>query len=252
MQYKFINTSTKDKIFVITLNRPDKHNALHIDMVRELNHCFSELINNSSINAIFIKGNDKAFCAGGDLKEMQQLDEKEAKRRSAYVQSTFKLLGEIKVPVVAFVQGICYGGGLELTMHTDFVICDETARLALPEVKYGMIPGAGGTVQLPLQMMKSDAAYFLLTGNEIPLSKAFNSGLIQLVLCNDEFEQEKIKLASYFANANPFALKAIKERIRSSSNKSLDENYNQESKYFSELLTQQGRTGIEKNFLKNG
>ncbi len=251
MDYTYILTKIENNILYVTLNRPQKHNALCIDMVRELNHVFAEANNMKNIKALFLLGNEKAFSAGGDLIEMKTLDQKEAEKRSTFVQSTFLLLNKLEVPVVAFISGICFGGGLELAMHSDFRICAENARLALPEVRYGMIPGAGGTVQLPIQLGNADAAYYLLTGNDIPLTKAYNAGLIQNVVSLIEFEKEQIAQANYFTEASKEALIAIKKMLHENAKSDFNEIYKKEALWFSSLLSQIGHKEIVSKFEKN-
>lgn len=251
MHFKYIISELADNILFITLNRPKKHNALCIDLVRELNTAFNQALTNTEINAVIILGNENAFSAGGDLKEMQQLSVSEAQKRSAYVQETFSLLKEQKVPVVSIISGVCLGGGLELAMHTDIRICTETAKIGLPEVKYGMIPGAGGTVQLPNYLGEADASYYLLTGSDIPLTKALNTGLIQKVIPQKVYDDEITMQADYFRSANVEGLKAIKSMVKLKSSASLSERYAAESEHFANLLTQQGRQGIENKFIKD-
>lgn len=251
MQFNYIISKQVNAILFITLNRPDKHNALCIDLVKELNLAFTEAKDNDGINAIFVLGNKNAFSAGGDLKEMKTLEKAEAQKRSAFVQETFCLMSEIEIPVISLISGICFGGGLELALHTDFRICAESARIGLPEVKYGMIPGAGGTVQLPNYLGKADASYYLLTGNEIPLQKALHAGLIQKTVADKEFNNEIEILANYFRSANRNALKAVKKMLMQNGNNKTNANYAMESDFFATLLTQQGHRGIEDKFIKN-
>jgi len=251
MQFNYIISKQESGILYITLNRPEKHNALCIDLVKELNGAFTEAKQNNEIRAMFILGNKNAFSAGGDLKEMKSLDKAEAVKRSNFVQKTFRMLNEIEIPVVSLISGICFGGGLELALHTDFRFCAENTRIGLPEVKYGMIPGAGGTVQLPNYLGKADASYYLLKGEGIPLQKALNTGLIQKIIPDQDFEKEIVILADYFRSANIYALKAVKQMVKQNGNGKVDENYKMESDYFATLLSQQGHQGIEDKFIKN-
>lgn len=250
MNYQFIDVNIEDKVGYLLLSRPEKYNALCIAMVKEINHCFHELKNNESLNALFILGNEKAFCAGGDLKEMQFLSKEEAETRSQYVQDTFQILQTLSFPVVAWVNGICFGGGLELVLHCDFCFCSENAQLALPEVKYGMIPGAGGVTLLKHRMSKADAMYYLSTGDVIPLEKAYQSGLVQALYTKEAFDKNYIEKQKYFSTTNSEALRAIK-KINSVDNKiPIKDVYSMESDSFSSLLYQNGRKGIDKNFKK--
>jgi len=151
---------------------------------------------------------------------------------------------------VAWVQGVCYGGGLELLLHCDYSFCCETTKLALPEVKYGMIPGAGGVTLLQHRMSKADAFYYLSTGDEIPLDKAFNCGLIQQIISIDRFEEAIERKTKFYNEANGFALKALKKITKVNNNAELEAVYRMESDYFSTLLFENGRKGIDKNFKK--
>lgn len=250
MPYQYITVRFENHIAHLSLNRPSKHNALCIAMVQELNQFVKQCATDSKLKAVFISGNEKAFSAGGDLKEMQFLNQDEAEIRSKYVQDTFRLYAELPVPVIAFISGICFGGGLEFALHCDFRIASSTAKLALPEVKYGMIPGAGGTVQLPLQMAKADAAYFLLTGSEIPLQKALSNGLVQKIVEPMELDEEKEKMQAYISSASAEALSAVKKMLILSDANEPNKAYQTESALFAKLLCENGRGGIEQNFKK--
>ncbi len=248
MSYTYIITSEHNNIAQLVLNRPDKHNALCIGMVEEINHYLQSLLTNETLHALFVLGNEKAFCAGGDLKEMKMLSQEESEKRSQYVQSTFKLFEQLSFPVISLVRGICFGGGLEMVLHCDTCICTEDAQLALPEVKYGMIPGAGGVTKLPLKITHADAMHFLLTGENIPLTKAFGSGLVQKVILSSEFNEELVQQESYYASANLASLKAIKEITQMHEKQDLEPIYAKESAQFAALLFANGRSGIDKNF----
>ena len=247
MRYTYINVEHKEKIVCLQLNRPNKLNAICFEMVEEIHQAVS-LIDTNKTNALFILGCEKAFSAGGDLKEMQQLDQPEAERRSNYIHNTFRMIHNLEIPVIAFIQGICFGGGLEVALHCDIRICDSTARFAFPEVKYGMIPGAGGTIQFPLQVGESIAAYYLLTGEEFNAETAIKINLVQKTDVVENFEHEIVKQISYYSKTNPASLKAIKQMIKLKREPDLDIRYSKEAQLFSTLLFSNGKSGIGKSF----
>ncbi len=248
MAYTYIDLRITEHVALLELQRSAKKNALCIAMVQELHACFSDLKENPKIQALLIRGQEDVFSAGGDLKEMQDLSEEEAQKRSAFVQETFSILRQMPCPVVAFIQGICYGGGLELALHCDIRLAADNTRLAFPEVKYGMIPGAGGTVLLREYIPAGDAFYFLSTGNEIPLDKALTQGLIQESFPLEVSEQYLQTQINHYQQLNPKALSALKKIQQLNCTKSLDERYLSESVHFANLLVQNGRKGIQKKF----
>lgn len=248
MENNYILATSRQGIYTITLNRPEKLNAMCIDLVVQLNDEIQKIKNDDSAKAVFITGSEKAFSAGGDLHEMKMLSQPEAAKRSLFVQDTFKTIQNLNIPVVAFISGICFGGGMELALHTDFRYCTSTARFALPEVKYGIIPGAGGTVQLSQQLNIADTAYYLFTGNEIPATKLQQAGIIQKVIEGRLLLVEMENLAEYFSSISRPVLLALKEQIINSRNSNLQAAYTNEAQLFASLLSAQGRSGIDKEF----
>lgn len=237
--------SEKEKVLHLQLNRPKKYNALNNSILEELNYTFKKIIH-LPVNAVFISGLGENFCAGGDLNEMKLLTKEKAEQQSLFVQNTFQILQKIPIPVFSFISGICYGGGLELALHSDSRICSNTARLAMPEVKYGFIPGGGGTVLLPQMMQLGTANYHLYTGEEISLKTALEQGLIQKVIPQSEFENEIKKQTIYFNHCNRDALISLKKM--SATNKNNAELYKKEATLFANLLHKNGAKQIEKKF----
>jgi len=247
MNYKYILIERVESIIKIQLNRADKLNAICFQMVEELFEVVTS-IDSKKTKAVFILGNKKAFSAGGDLKEMQQLEQGEAERRSSFIHKAFIYMQNLDVPVVAFIQGICYGGGLELALHCDYRICSENTRFAMPEVKYGIIPGAGGTVQLPLQIGKSAAAHYLFTGEEFNATKALQIKLVQTVVDDVGFPNFLNQHIKHYNDTSIESLHAIKQMLKQDRASNLDDAYMNEAKLFSELLFKNGKIGIKKKF----
>lgn len=241
---KHLIVNKNKNVLTIALNRAEKYNALNNDLISELNEVFAKAIM-LNVNAVFITASEKVFCAGGDLNEMKNLNLQQAEQQSMFVQNTFKILQEIPVPVVAFISGICYGGGLELALHADFRICTNTCKMAMPEVKYGIIPGGGGTVLLPQKLNADTAKYYLCTGAEIPLQLAYNQGLIQKIIQQNELEKEINEQTNYFNSCNRDTLVALKSIKKTNNNTDL---YKQEAKLFASLLQKNGINKIENLF----
>ena len=247
MSYQNIDFRISDRIAYLKLNRPEKRNALSLALIEELGLALNELAQNESIYAVFVLGNMEAFSAGGDLMEMQELSLEEAEKRSRLVQNTFQRLANLEVPVIAFIAGIAFGGGLELALHCDFRISSRSARFTFPEAKFGLIPGAGGTVLFPQLASKGDASYYLFTGHEIPIDKAYDLGIVQKVVYADELDKEMHHLACYFSGCSLEAIKAMKRMVKRAK-PNLTENYEQESKEFARVLQLVGREGIKTKF----
>ncbi len=247
MEYQYIKTFNNQGVAHIQLNRPDKLNAICFRMVEELNHVISA-VDVNAVNALFVYGSEKAFSSGGDLKEMKMLTQEEAERRSHFIHHTFRLLQTVEVPTLAFISGVCLGGGLELALHCDVRIATETAKLGLPELQYGIIPGAGGTVQLPIQMGYSQAAYYLLTGENIPTHLALQHGLVQRLIPEGTLDVTLASMETYFGKLNPEAVKATKEMLQRNHTADVNTRYANEAALFGKLLASSGKQGIGERF----
>jgi enoyl-CoA hydratase/carnithine racemase len=246
-KYKFICFKQENGIASITLNRPEKLNAICFAMVEELHDAVSS-IDITKIKALFITGNSDAFSAGGDLKEMKQLTKEEAERRSLFIQNTFRKIQKLEIPSVAFIRGFCFGGGLELALHCDIRIADNNVRFAFPEVKYGIIPGAGGTVIFSAIAGQSQAAYYLLTGEEFDQNRAAEINVVHKIVDAGSFENEVLNQKKFFTETDIRALKTIKHINKLKTDKNTDNLYKEEARLFAELLHKNGKTGISDKF----
>ncbi len=247
MEYKYLTINQNKQVLTICLSRPAKLNAICFAMVEELHHALTN-IDTKTVSVIFLSGTEKFFSAGGDLTEMKNLSESEAKNRSHFIHKTFQLLQTIEIPSVAFISGICLGGGLELALHCDIRIAAENTKLGLPELSYGIIPGAGGTVELPIQFGYHQAAYYLLTGENIPTAAALQHGLIQQIVPDGTIHGRIHAMESYFNKLNTEAIKAIKKMLQL--NRTADKNtrYSTEVELFAKLLSKNGKQGIGAKF----
>lgn len=205
-------------IATITINRPEKLNALNKVTIQELHHAFSTLESHRDIRAIILKGSgDKAFVAGADIAEFAEFSIEEGIQLSAQGQETlFNFVENLRVPVIAAINGFALGGGLELAMACHIRVASENAKMGLPEVSLGVIPGYGGTQRLPQLIGKGRALEMILTAGMISAEEAHRVGLVNhvvkqadlLSVCN-EIAQKMIKnspaaiaMAIHAVNAN--------------------------------------------------
>jgi enoyl-CoA hydratase len=183
MPYQTIQLNIKDGIAVVTINRPEKMNALNAAVLRELREAFEGLKADASAAAAIITGaGEKAFVAGADIGELSKLDEGTGKRFAEEGQSVFTLIETMGKPVIAAVNGFALGGGCELALACHLRIASEHARFGQPEVTLGVIPGYGGTQRLARLVGKGRAMEMILTGDAIDAAEAYRIGLANKVV----------------------------------------------------------------------
>jgi enoyl-CoA hydratase len=185
--YSAITTSVENAILLITINRPDKLNALNKTVLDELNSAVDELYNNNAIRSAIITGaGPKAFVAGADISEFQGLKHSEGMDLAHKGQYIFKKIEDSHKPVIAAVNGFALGGGCELAMACHFRIASENAKFGQPEVNLGLIPGYGGTQRLTQLIGKGRAIELLITGNLLDAASALQYGLVNYVVPQEE------------------------------------------------------------------
>jgi enoyl-CoA hydratase len=185
--YSAITTSVENAILLITINRPDKLNALNKTVLDELNSAVDELYNNQAIRSAIITGaGPKAFVAGADISEFQGLKHSEGMDLAHKGQYIFKKIEDSPKPVIAAVNGFALGGGCELAMACHFRIASENAKFGQPEVNLGLIPGYGGTQRLTQLIGKGRAIELLITGNLLDAASALQYGLVNYVVPQEE------------------------------------------------------------------
>jgi len=198
-------------IAVIRINRPEVHNALNMGVRAEMARHVAALDADPDVRAIVITGGEKVFAAGADLVELRARKLHDTAFRESRV--AWEALEACRVPIIAAVNGLALGGGCELALHCDIIIAGEGANFAQPEVKLGIMPGAGGTQRFLRATGKFAAMRYLLTGDYIPAATALALGLISEVVPDAEVQAHAIKLASKIAAMPPLAIDAIKEAV---------------------------------------
>ena len=199
---------------MISINRESKLNALTIETLKEIKEAVDEAQANDEVHGMILTGmGDKAFAAGADISEFAHFNTEQATRMSADGHDVMNSIENGNKIVIAAVNGFALGGGCELAMMCDTIICGETAKFAQPEVKLGIPPGAGGSQRTPRAMGKAKAMDLCLTGRMMDAQEAERSGLVARVVPADKVVEEALAMASEMANYSITALMQIKELV---------------------------------------
>lgn len=230
MSYEFIKVSLEGSIGIITLNRPEVLNALNLKIVDEIVEEMERMDRDDSIRVILLTGNKTAFAAGADIDEMA--DEAVISMLLKNQFTVWDRMSKINKPMIAAVSGFVLGGGCELMMSCDIVVASETTKIGQPEIKLGVMPGAGGTQRLTKAVGKVKAMEMLLTGDPISASEALSYGLINKVVPIEVYFQEALKLAKKIAVQPPVAARLIKKSVLKAMDNPLDEGMEYERNCF--------------------
>jgi enoyl-CoA hydratase len=205
MAYETIIVEKKDRVGIVRLNRPDALNALNARLIADLTQALDAFEDDDGIGCIVITGNDKAFAAGADIKEMQAKSYMQAYKEDFI--SKWDRVGRCRKPVVAAVAGYALGGGCELAMMCDIIIAADTAKFGQPEIKLGVMPGSGGTQRLIRQVGKSKAMELCLTGRMMDALEAERANLVSRVVPAADLMAEALKTAHSIAQMSlPIAM----------------------------------------------
>lgn len=201
----------EDGIAVVQFNRPEVLNALNMALIAELVETLEGLDKDDSVRCIVLTGNEKAFAAGADIKEMAEATAMDMLRRDQFAR--WDRIRKIKKPIVAAVSGFALGGGCELMMTCDMVVASESARIGQPEINIGVMPGAGGTQRLARAVGKVKAMEMVLTGSMITADEALKWGLVNRVVPVEAYLDEAKSLAKEIASKPPVAVRLAKEAV---------------------------------------
>jgi len=205
--------SPEDHILVLTLNRPSLRNAFNTQMGEDLRDFFTAMyVDAEDIRCIIMTGaGDDAFCAGGDLKQRNDMSDEEWLQQHAVFEQFTRAMMDCPVPVIAAVNGAAYGGGCELALGADFIYAAQSAQFAQPEVKLGIMPGAGGTQQLPRACGVRRAKEIILTGRPFDAEEAHEWGIVNRVCTDEELMDEALATARLIAANGPVAVRQAKK-----------------------------------------
>ncbi|CDH51333.1 enoyl-hydratase [Lichtheimia corymbifera JMRC:FSU:9682] len=214
-QYQHILTETRGNVGLITLNRPKALNALCNDLFTEVNEAMAKYDADANVGAIVLTGSEKAFAAGADIKEMKDNNFVDTYKKD--MLGHWAKISDVKKPIIAAVNGYALGGGCELAMSCDIIYAGEKAVFGQPEIKLGIIPGAGGTQRLVKAVGKSKAMEMVLTGSvNLNATEAENLGLVSKVVPADQLVDEAIKTAGKIASMSQGSVQMAKELINKS------------------------------------
>ena len=236
MTYEFIQVRTEaDKVGIITLNRPKQLNALNGELMNELGTALKAFDDNDAIGCIIITGSEKAFAAGADIGAMATYTFAHV-YKTDYITKNWETIRSIRKPVIAAVSGFALGGGCELAMMCDFIIAAENARFGQPEIKLGIIPGAGGTQRLPRAVGKSKAMDLALTARMMDAAEAERAGLVSRVVPVDKLMDETLAAALTICSYSQIAVMAAKESVNRAFESSLSDGVMFERRLFHALF----------------
>lgn len=237
MTYEFILTEVHDRVGLVRLNRPKALNALSSGLTRELMDALLAFEADEAIGAIVITGDERAFAAGADIKEMSEASAVEMLQRDMI--GNFDAIQKVTKPVIAAVSGWCLGGGNELAMSCDMIVASETARFGQPEINLGVIPGAGGTQRLTRAVGKALAMEMVLNNRTLTASEALHYGLVNRVVPVERYLQEALELAAEIAARAPLAVRLGKEAVNHAFETTLAEGMADERRAFYFLFASQ-------------
>jgi enoyl-CoA hydratase len=222
MAYENILTETTGRVGVVTLNRPKQLNALNDALINELGTALLAFDADENIGCMVIIGSEKAFAAGADIGAMAQWSYMDV-YKTDYITRNWETMRRVRKPVIAAVSGYALGGGCELAMMCDIVIAAENAKFGQPEIKLGIIPGAGGTQRLPRAVGKAKAMDLCLTARMMDAQEAERAGLVSRIVPTGSLKDEAIEAASVIAGMSQPIVMMAKEAVNRSYESSLSE-----------------------------
>src|SRR6185369_5312200 len=203
MSYTTILVTKENGYAVVQFNRPDVLNALNMALMSELVDAFQELDKDDEVRAIVLTGNEKAFAAGADIKEMAGASAVDMLIRDQFAK--WDKIRKIKKPIIAAVSGFALGGGCEVAMSCDMIVASETAKFGQPEINIGVMPGAGGTQRLTRAVGKALAMEVILAGRTLTAKESLQAGLVNRVAPVEFYLREAQRLAAQIAEKSPLA-----------------------------------------------
>ena len=244
MPYEMILAETRGRVGLITLNRPQAMNALNNQLMRELMDALEAFDKNAEVGALVVTGNEKAFAAGADIKEMADKSIQQMMDRDHV--AVFGRIRTIKKPVIAAVSGWALGAGCEIALSCDMIIASESAKFGQPEVVIGVIPGAGGTQRLTRVVGKAITMEMILNNRTLTAQEADQLGMVNRVVPVESYLDEALKLAEEIASRAPLAVRAAKKMINQAFERTLSDGLSEEKQVFYNLFaTEDQKEGMQ-------
>jgi enoyl-CoA hydratase len=245
VNYENILVTTEGKVGIIRLNRPKALNALNDQLMDELGHALRAFDADEQIGCMIITGSEKAFAAGADIGAMASYTYMDV-FKGDYITRNWEQIRQVRKPVIAAVAGFALGGGCELAMMCDFIIAADTARFGQPEIKLGIMPGAGGTQRLPRAVSKSKAMDMCLTARMMDAVEAERAGLVSRIVAADKLMEEAVSAATVIASMSLPSVLMIKEAVNRAYESSLTDGVQYERRLFhSTFATEDQKEGMK-------
>ncbi len=245
MNYENILVETHGKVALIRLNRPKALNALNDALMDELGHALLAFDADEQIGCIVVTGSEKAFAAGADIGAMATYTYMDV-FKGDYITRNWEKIRQVRKPVIAAVAGFALGGGCELAMMCDFIIAADTAKFGQPEIKLGVIPGAGGTQRLPRAVSKAKAMDMCLTARMMDAVEAERAGLVSRVVPADKLIEEALDAATIIASMSLPSVMMVKESVNRAYESSLSDGVQYERRMFHSLFaTEDQKEGMK-------
>ena len=235
MAHKFFEVENDNHVRIIQINRPDALNALNAELLSELAALIIDCQRDKTVRAVVLIGTEKVFAAGADIKDMHEKGFVDIVENDFFRPAT-EAIENLEKPLIAAVSGYALGGGCELAMMCDFIICSETAQFGQPEINLGVMAGIGGTQRLTKFVGKSKSMEMHLTGRFMNAEEAERSGLVSRIVPANELRQEVVEVAGKIAEKSSLSVKYIKESVNRSYEMTLSEGLRFERKSFHSLF----------------
>ena len=248
MSFTCLKVEDRGAVGLVQLHRPEALNALNVTLMEELVTCLEQMDAREEIRVIVLAGDDRAFAAGADIKEMADAGHIEMLLRNNIAR--WDRVRRIGKPIIAAVSGFALGGGCELAMSCDLIVASETAQFGQPEINLGVIPGAGGTQRMTRAVGKSVAMDMILTGRMMSAHEALERGLVARVASRGTWLDEALHLASEIATKSPLALRVAKEAVLKAFETPLAEGLEYERRSFYMLFGSQDQVEGMKAFVE--
>lgn len=240
---------SQEGVALVQLHRPEARNALNLELRQKLSETFQQLSQDSTVRTIVITGGEKVFAAGADIKDFTTATTSQMYLR--HTEQYWQSITDCPKPIIAAVNGYALGGGCELAMHADIIIAGESAQFGQPEVKLGLMPGAGGTQRLLRAIGKYQTMLWVLTGKLVKAAEAERMGLVSEVVADENTIAHAIKIAQTIASFSPIAVQQIKEVTNLGQDQSLQGALALERKAFQILFdTKDQKEGVNAFFEK--